>query len=183
MDNGREATAAANTVFLEMTPFVSRVEKTARVTVMCRDSYDTAQPRGKQHWNIETDRCWYTATSGIWQSVWMEITGPRRMENVWLTPLPDQGSEGENQLCGTGDLRAVRWKLKFEGRNIGTGTVTVKGKRPEFVIAIQPEDPIDNTVHLWSPDNPKLYDLEWSIWRRRRSVTGWRRILACVPLK
>ena len=137
-----------------MTPFVSRVEKTARVTVMCRDSYDTAQPRGKQHWNIETDRCWYTAPSGIWQSVRMEITGPRRLENVWLTPLPDQGavqvkiSFAEPEICG-----AVRWKLKFEGRNIGTGTVTVKGKRPEFVIAIQPEDPIDNTVHLWSPDN------------------------------
>ena len=146
---------------VEITPFVSRADKTARVTVMCRDSYDTAQPRGKQHWNIETDRCWYTATSGIWQNVWMEITGPRRMEHVRLIPLPDQGevrvkiSFAEPDVCGE-----VRWKLKFEGGEIGTGAVAVKGKRPEFIIAVRQEDPIDNTVHLWSPEKPVLYDLE-----------------------
>ena len=45
------------------------------IVVKVVDKYECVQPRGKQYWKQKPDRCWYTATSGIWQTVWLETTG------------------------------------------------------------------------------------------------------------
>ncbi|KAJ5716051.1 hypothetical protein N7493_007962 [Penicillium malachiteum] len=45
----------------------------ARVTIRVRDSpTDLAQPRGKQFWGPVPESIFYTPTSGIWLSVWLE---------------------------------------------------------------------------------------------------------------
>jgi beta-galactosidase/beta-glucuronidase len=47
--------------------------KTPFITVRVFDSaFDLTQPRGKQYWAAEPENIWYTPSSGIWQSVWME---------------------------------------------------------------------------------------------------------------
>ena len=44
-----------------------------RVVVRVYDSaYDLMQPRGKQYWKPEPESIFYTPSSGIWQSVWLE---------------------------------------------------------------------------------------------------------------
>ncbi|KIV98378.1 uncharacterized protein PV09_09790 [Verruconis gallopava] len=36
-------------------------------------AYDLMQPRGKQYWKPDPESIWYTPSSGIWQSVWLEV--------------------------------------------------------------------------------------------------------------
>ncbi|GHU79357.1 hypothetical protein AGMMS49992_31240 [Clostridia bacterium] len=43
------------------------------------DRMDTTQPRGKQYWKHGHTGCFYTASSGIWQSVYIEATGSQRI--------------------------------------------------------------------------------------------------------
>ena len=44
-----------------------------RLTVRVFDSAsDTSQPRGKQFWGPVPESIWYTPSSGIWQTVWLE---------------------------------------------------------------------------------------------------------------
>lgn len=44
-----------------------------RVTIRVYDSaYDLTQPRGKQYWGPKPENIFYTPSSGIWQSVWLE---------------------------------------------------------------------------------------------------------------
>ena len=42
------------------------------ISVKVEDRFLREQPRGKQAPSLPPDRCWYTNTTGIWQSVWLE---------------------------------------------------------------------------------------------------------------
>ncbi|KAJ5647049.1 hypothetical protein N7490_003421 [Penicillium lividum] len=54
--------------------------KEARLTLRVRDSAtDLAQPRGKQFWGPVPESIFYTPTSGIWLSVWMESVPKMRL--------------------------------------------------------------------------------------------------------
>ena len=51
-----------------------------RLTIRVRDSpHDLAQPRGKQYWAPEPGGIFYTPSSGIWQSVWIESVPAARI--------------------------------------------------------------------------------------------------------
>ena len=43
-----------------------------------------------KHWGEHPDRCWYTATSGIWQTVWLEGVGEFYLDSMRLTPDVDR---------------------------------------------------------------------------------------------
>lgn len=61
------------------------------VVALCvRDPSDAGtQPRGKQR--LKSGGIWYTAQSGIWQPVWMEVVPARRVLALALHPDADAG--------------------------------------------------------------------------------------------
>lgn len=66
-----------------------------QVTVHVEDpSTDETIPRGKQFWLEQPESIWYTRTSGIWQTVWLEAVNPVHIQQVKFTPDLDQGSIG-----------------------------------------------------------------------------------------
>ena len=51
-----------------------------RITIRVFDSaYDLTQPRGKQYWGPKPESIFYTPSSGIWQSIWLESVPPMRI--------------------------------------------------------------------------------------------------------
>lgn len=149
----------------EITSYIN-ADRTAEIVVYVKDSYDIMQPRGKQHWNIQTDRCWYTATSGIWQDVWLEYTNGSRLEYSLITPDIDQ----KQVLVKVGfaeeiDAGQLAWQLTFAGELVKSGQLSISGSRESFCITMGNADPIDNLVYLWSPETPHLYDLTLILYR------------------
>ena len=58
--------------------------------VICTDESDTgAEARGKQ--KLQPGGMFYTAQSGIWQTVWMEWVPQRSVEWIKIMPQPDEG--------------------------------------------------------------------------------------------
>lgn len=55
------------------------------LVVKCDDSYSAAQPRGKQRCVPENVSCFYTDTSGIWKTVWLEEVADVSLERVLTT--------------------------------------------------------------------------------------------------
>jgi hypothetical protein len=103
------------------------------------------QPRGKQIRNPHG--IWYTAVTGIWQTVWVEPVAPRRIEGLKLTP----------------DVDNARLTVEIASRLTRSDNVKVEVLRDGKVVAqanglnqIEVEVP---NLRLWSPDDPFLYDV------------------------
>src|SRR5438128_1534753 len=50
------------------------------------DPHDLAKPRGKQDWQLEPHSIWYPRTTGIWQTVWLELVPATALRAVAFTP-------------------------------------------------------------------------------------------------
>lgn len=150
---------------LDITELIDFGGKDFTVTVYCRDDDSIEKPRGKQHWAPETDRCWYTATSGIWQNVWLELTPGYRLEHIKITPDIDKKTAeiifrfSEKPVKGY-----VEWRLKFREKELKGGKLSISKEKERLIISIENEDPIDNKLHLWEPEHPNLYELEAEVY-------------------
>lgn len=106
------------------------------------------QPCGKQHQN--PNGIWYTAVTGIWQTVWLEPVPERRVERLKLVPDVDSSRllvSAEAQ--GEGKADRVRAVASTGGKEVGRAT----GNLGES-LSLGIESP-----KLWSPETPFLYDL------------------------
>jgi len=122
------------------------------IVVAVDDPTDTGtQPRGKQ---VRAPRSiWYTATSGIWQTVWLEPVPAVAISSVRLNSDVDAGELeiiATSSTAGNAELLAEA----FDGSR-SVGRVSGPIDKPLRLKIAQPK--------LWSPDSPHLYDLRLSL--------------------
>ncbi|WNO52904.1 glycoside hydrolase family 2 protein [Stakelama saccharophila] len=108
------------------------------------------QPRGKQI--LDPAGIWYTAVSGIWQTVWLEPVPELHIADVRATPDIDRGVvDIAVALSGwASDTDAVRLTASAGGKPVAS-TIIRANRRATLPIP---------DAHLWSPDDPYLYDLK-----------------------
>ena len=117
------------------------------ITVQVQDRNEAnAFPVGKQRNNPAG--IFYTGASGIWQTVWLEPVRAAHIDKLDITP-DLAGLTVTPRVSGTTDERAVVVAADPAGRVVATGS----GRAGETIRL-----PIPNP-HLWTPDDPYLYDL------------------------
>lgn len=116
------------------------------VCVTVSDNADSdVYGRGKQAY--KRGGIWYTATSGIWQTVWLESTHLNYIKNVKFTP--DVNNSQVEIKCETEGNSIVFAEIKdgeevvFRGEFDANNRLIAKLKN----------------VKLWSPDSPELYKI------------------------
>lgn len=157
------------------------------ITVRVVDQNNPAQPRGKQTWRGKRFGCWYTPTTGIWQSVWLEAVGDVYIQNIKITPDLDRKSVlldfTFNKVVKNMRLLA---SVILENKIISKREAIIQPGRfltrtERVTIDIEWPDELDNSI-LWSPENPNLFNLdivlliEDSISDRVQSYFGFRKI-------
>jgi Glycosyl hydrolases family 2/Glycosyl hydrolases family 2, sugar binding domain/Glycosyl hydrolases family 2, TIM barrel domain len=109
------------------------------------------QPRGKQ---VRKPRSiWYTAVTGIWQTVWVEPVATRYVERLRITP-DVAGSQVRVDVAVAGPSGASLVDVVIKDAD-GRSVVERRG--------VQGGTPIELALpkaRLWSPAAPHLYDLE-----------------------
>ena len=107
------------------------------------------QARGKQ--KLDRGGMYYTAQSGVWQTVWMERVPDAYVSAVRVTPDFSAKSARIRIEMGAGSAQGVRLTVKA-GDSIAA----------EAVADAQGEAAIDlaGAFFPWSPDAPFLYDIE-----------------------
>ncbi len=118
----------------------------------------TWQPVGKQRRTPDRG-IFYTASSGIWQTVWLEPVSARHITALDLTPHLSGGSLAltARTAGGAATVEAVAYD---GGREVGR----VRGPAGSELRLPMPH------AKPWSPDSPFLYDLKVSLLDRHRTV-------------
>ena len=121
------------------------------------------QPRGKQV--TRPGGIWYTPTTGIWQSVWLEAVPP-----TYLADLELRGSylQGALELEARADGPVDGLELEVVARLGSTEAFRARGVfagdgRLRLIAKVPEPQP-------WSPDSPTLYDLELLLRRGEQVV-------------
>ena len=154
----------------DITPFLQAGEQKLVVKVWDGTSKGF-QPRGKQV--SKPEGIWYTAVTGIWQTVWIEPVNEKHIRAIKAVPNIDKNKlyvevATENTSCA--DVVEVIVKD-------GTKTVAIGKSAAGQSIELNVSD-----VKLWSPENPFLYDLEVNLYEKGKlqdkvkSYTAMRKI-------
>ncbi|WP_328908505.1 PA14 domain-containing protein [Streptomyces sp. NBC_00234] len=131
------------------------------IIVAVTDVTGPNQPKGKQ--STRPGGIVYTPSSGIWQTVWMEPVAPAAVDSLTTTPDIDTGRlaltvNSEDASAGA-RIKAVARDAK--GKVVGT--VTGPANR-ELSLPVAGK-------HLWTPDDPYLYDLDVTLTDGRSTDT------------
>jgi hypothetical protein len=110
----------------------------------------------------------YTPCSGIWQTVWLEAVPSRRIDELILTPDVDAGVLRLKVMAKGKGGSSLAEAVAYAG---DTEITRVKGKAGEELVL-----PIKNP-HLWTPDDPFLYDLKVTLGTDQvKSYFGMRKV-------
>jgi len=136
-----------------------------RVTVRAQDvSTDIEQPRGKQYWEEKSEGIFYTRTTGIWQTVWLEPVSTSFIERVKLTPNIDAGEIRVEYLVQNRlENQVVEMEISFEGEAVATATVPVNSAQRRNKTTIALSDFAKGEGKLWSPESPNLYTISFRL--------------------
>jgi len=133
------------------TPFTADISKVAResdneVVVRVEDTLsDRTVPRGKQYWTARPETIFYTATIGIWQTVWLEPLPARAITSLRIEPDYDAG--------------AVTVRCEGDGRK--SVTVTLAGEEVGHWSGTDDSCRLQlSRIAAWSPEHPNLYAVE-----------------------
>lgn len=108
------------------------------------------QPRGKQV--SQPEGIWYTAVTGIWQTVWMEPVPAAHIDSYYAVADIDAGTLAVTVDAAVEDGDVVEVVLLADGAPVA------KAEGREVALAVP-------QMRLWSPSDPYLYDLEIKVLR------------------
>lgn len=159
-------------------------QESARLVMRVRDSpTDLTQPRGKQYWGPVPESIFYTPTSGIWQSVWLESVPSMRLScgsgGTILRSDDIEHGTLHARVAVTGRLAATTGSVEIEaslyGKPVSKGRAELHKDRDYATLdlnmkvaepgPLRTQAPLDmedawhNGVALWAPEHPVLYDL------------------------
>ena len=133
---------------------------------------DESIPRGKQFWENESRKIWYTASTGIWQTVWLEVVEKTYISSLFITPLYDEGKvKIELELSADrpcqNTIMNVDYTISFHGEKIAGGKVETITAKSSFTADLFQEHIFRMNYHgeswAWSPEAPNLFDLELTL--------------------
>jgi len=154
----------------DITPLVKTGSNT--LTVRAQDSFDMSQPRGKQRWRNENFGCWYVQTTGIWKTVWLEYVNPEYVKSVKMTPVFSKGIleiEAEVETASINAELELVTEITFNDRPVAKITIPANQKRLSFTADLNSPDHVWK-VCAWSPANPNLYDVSFSLIKKGKTV-------------
>ncbi len=133
---------------LDISQAISDNEEQVLIVEVTDPTDEGKQPTGKQ--TLEPRGIWYTPTTGIWRTAWLEPVPETYISKIKLTPDIDQELLYLEVMT---NQAADGWTVKADALDSQQEVATTMDKANDRIAM-----PIPNPK-LWSPDSPHLYDL------------------------
>lgn len=119
------------------------------------------QPVGKQH--DRPEGIWYTPTTGIWQTVWLEPVPQTYISSLKIIPQVDSNAVSV-EIQTVGDAARVQALIEIGIHSatdpLGVRKVTASAQIGKLQVVSLGKNAL---AALWSPDSPVLHDLKVSL--------------------
>ena len=147
------------------------LEENNTLTVRAQDyARDITLPRGKQYWEMESKYIFYTGTTGIWQTVWLEPVSETYLDRMTFRPDIDH-NQVQIGIAVSGismkmNLR-VEMKVSFTGRDaercydkapVTTDIYEIKENWEYRCMGLKNVQ-LDGFEYWWTPERPNLYEV------------------------
>lgn len=138
----------------DITGFLSKEQKHEIKIVVWDPTNEGSQPIGKQALPAIKNVTKYTATSGIWQTVWLEPINDVAIESIKIIPNIDNATISlQTKVVGATQGTRIKIQAFDQGKEIASSVAA-----DDELVSLQLNQP-----KLWSPTNPFLYDLKLSL--------------------
>lgn len=130
------------------------------------DKLETNKPRGKQTWHEDGPfGCWYTQTTGIYKTVWMEYVSPIHLTALRIaSDEAGKGFDAHYALSGMGDGLSLKATASFKGKDVSTCVTPIAGQKEGTLHLEIPH------LKLWSPEKPNLYEIRFSLLKGGKAI-------------
>ena len=134
----------------DITSFVHRNEPNELLVQVFDPSQKGEQPRGKQ--SGTPSGVWYTASTGIWQTVWLEPVSPFHFKTIHIQADYDTGHVTILPIVSAAHRDLTVIAEAFDGEE--TIEKVYGGTNGPLLMQIATSD-----IKPWSPDSPHLYQI------------------------
>ena len=142
---------------VDITPCLTNAKEQKLVVRVWDPTDEGYQPIGKQ--TLRPRSIWYTAVTGIWQTVWLEPVAANYITSIKSIPNMDNGTvEVTVNAAETTDM--VEVSIMDNGKVIATAKSLV-GKTMRLPI---------KEAKLWSPESPYLYQMQVNLLRAGKKI-------------
>lgn len=145
----------------DITKYVNDGEN--EVVVLVVDGKEADKVRGKQSWMPKPWGCWYTETTGIWRSVWMEEVSHVRLSSMRVDPIKEKDAlrfEYEIENFVPGIQLAIH--IEYASHPIADVILFPKSEHGDIEISIKNEYEAFR-VQQWSSEYPNIFDLVYEV--------------------
>ncbi len=126
------------------------------LSVVVADKANPEQPRGKQAVGAPFE-CWYTAVTGIWQSVWLEFLPHVYIDTFSALPDAQHGSiHYRLQLSAPVEDCHIEAEVRHEGESVASLRSECRFPCTDMHLDIPDH-------RLWSPEDPTLYEVFFTL--------------------
>ena len=152
---------------VEITDYIN--EQKNIITLRAKDdTLDLEMPRGKQFWKETSEGIFYTRTTGIWQTVWIEAVAESYLTRVWMTPdLDSKAIDIEYEIDGDMVNKALKCVISYNGLNFAEYTISELRNKGAFRASINQQSMMKWNFQeelTWTPKNPRLFDVKFYIY-------------------
>ena len=143
--------------FFDITTAFNAIEDKKQVVIKVK-VHDNLTENGAAYGKQSENRggIWYTATSGIWQTVWIESVPETYLQKVMITPKYDeQAVELLPDVVGSQADTIEGVAAVYDANNNKIGEAQIKDG---VKCTIQIPD-----MHSWSPEDPYLYSIHYTL--------------------
>ena len=128
------------------------------VLTICAEDHTRSgdQPCGKQSQRFGSRGCFYTRTTGIWQTVWLESVAASHIQSVRYTPSAENSTLSISARVVGGEGLTLTATAYWEGKKVGEASAKATRTCCDLQLSL-------SELHLWELGKGGLYDLELTL--------------------
>lgn len=130
------------------------------ITLKVCDDYSVEKPRGKQRSKDTNYGCWYTDTTGIYKTAWIEFVPKHYIKNLVIEP--NAKTKTVKLICDTNGILENAYlsaEIFYQGKPIAQHNAILTSTSTELSIELCERE----ELHLWDVFEPNLYEVKLSL--------------------